>query len=110
MSEIKKVEQDFVVNPSLGRLIKVGSSRYKTLASLGVFTQKKVAKFSVNAKTQWEQELSDFIDIQSKIEPDHNVIKPSSKKSKRLQSKPLPPTPVSSTESESTETDCSESD
>jgi hypothetical protein len=54
---------------------------------------KKVNKFSVSAKkSNWEQELSEFLDTQLKIKPVHDV------KTKAVL--PLPPTPISSCSSE----------
>ena len=108
------MNDDYVVNPISGRLVKIGSTRYKTLASLGVFNQKKkVAKFTVGPKSSWENELSDFIDRQSKTQPVHDVIKP--KKKTKLEEVlstkavlPLPPTPVSSTESDESDDESDE--
>jgi len=99
-------DQNYVVNPISGRLVKVGSTRYKTLASLGVFNEKKKpTKFSVtkDAKNDWETQLINYIDRQSKIEPVHDVIKPIGSEAKPKKTKPLPPpvTPNSSSDDES---------
>jgi len=99
-------DQNYVVNPISGRLVKVGSTRYKTLASLGVFNQKKkMPKFSVtkDAKNDWEQELSQFIDNQKNIKPVHEVVN----KKKPL---PLPPTPISSSSDDESDEDESDED
>jgi hypothetical protein len=92
-------DQNYVVNPISGRLVKVGSTRYKTLASLGVFNQKKKpTKFTVAAKkSNWEEELSEFIDRQSKTQPVHDVVKTKVKKP--------PPTPISSSSDDESDED-----